>query len=182
MKTLLTLMCCLHVFLVFAQPTETANASCDAFANENTDTNEILQTGLNNSTAMKTEKTKDAIISKGKDVLFLLNPGFKDNRLQPEDQLYYCPYNAMLEGVLIYYPELKEHFEIVYVDFPRPRNKVIELLGEANQSLPSLVINKSNFDTSSLNVKYGNDKMFLMGSEEILKYFAQLHNIPLPHP
>lgn len=88
----------------------------------------------------------------------------------------------MLEGVIKYYPELKDHFEIVYIDFPRPRNKVIDLLGEENQSLPSLVINNNVMDLSSLNAKYSNDQLFLISAEDILKYFAQQHGIPLPHP
>ena len=73
-------------------------------------------------------------------ILFLLNPNFNDKRLTPLKQAYYCPHCAMIEGILHYYPELRDSVEIVYVDFPRPRNAIIELLGEENQGCPVLLI------------------------------------------
>ena len=65
-----------------------------------------------------------------KDHLFLLNPNFKDDNKGIKDQVYYCPFNAMLEGVLKYFPHLREELKITYVDFPRPRKQIIEILGE----------------------------------------------------
>ena len=117
-----------------------------------------------------------------KDRLFLLNPGFEDSRLEPVNQKYYCPFNAMLEGVLGYYPELREKLEITYIDFPRPRKQIVEILGEENQGLPLLIIERRNLDLSSLKVREYEGVLFLAGSDEIVKYFAMAFSIPLPHP
>jgi len=119
---------------------------------------------------------------KKKDHLFLLNPGFEDQRLQPENQKYYCPFNATMEGVLGYFPELREKMEIHYIDFPRPRKKIVEIVGEENQGLPLLVLENDPSGFQALKVKEYKGKFFLAGSEEILKYFALEHGIPLPHP
>ena len=116
------------------------------------------------------------------DRLFLLNPGFMDNRLQPEGQKYFCPFNAMLEGVLKYFPEVKKELEITYIDFPRPRKVIVDLLGEDNQSMPLLIIEKQNVDLSSLNVKEFQGNLFVVGSEEIVKYLSLAFHIPVPHP
>ena len=119
--------------------------------------------------------------SENKDRLFLLNPNFVDTNRQPEGQIYYCPFNAMLEGVLHYYPNLREELEITYINFPRPRTQIIELLGEGNQGMPLMIIERNDVDLSSLNVMQYEDKIFIMGSEAIAKYFSIAHGIPLPH-
>ena len=80
--------------------------------------------------------------------LFLLNPNFHDSRLTPPEQPYYCPHCAMVEGILQYYPGLREKMEVIYVDFPRPRNAIIELIGEENQGCPVLLISKAENETT----------------------------------
>ena len=116
------------------------------------------------------------------DKLFLLNPSFTDNRLEPKDQLYFCPFNAMLEGVLKYYPELKDELEIIYVNFERPRQPICELLGEEHQGTPLLIIENKDLDISTLNVKDYNGKSFIVGPSDIVNYFALAYKIPIPHP
>ena len=71
-----------------------------------------------------------------KDILFLLRHDFVDG----SEPLYYCPECSEVNGVLHYYPKLRHHLEVRYVDFARPRPEVIALLGEANQSCPVLVL------------------------------------------
>jgi len=133
------------------------------------------------STKIVETKMKNAD-NKKKDKLFLLNPGFEDSRLQPAGQKYFCPFNAQLEGVLKYFPELKEELEIIYIDFPRPRLKIVELLGDQNQNMPLLIIERNQVDISTLDVKEYQGSLFISGSDTILKYFVLAFKIPLPHP
>jgi len=116
------------------------------------------------------------------DRLFLLNPGFKDARFEPQNQLYYCPFNAMMEGILTYYPDLKQKIEIYHVDFSRPRKMIIEILGEENQGLPLLIIGRRDVDLSSIKTVNYQGNIFIRGTDDITKYLALAYQIPLPHP
>lgn len=135
-----------------------------------------------NTFSSQTNEKKPIRSSGKRDRLFLLNPNFTDSRLQPEGQHYFCPFNAMLEGILKYYPFLKDSLEITHVDFPRPRTSIVEIVGEENQGLPLMVIEKMDGDLSSISVKEFNDTFFIMGTEQILRYLAKTYGIPLPHP
>lgn len=109
-----------------------------------------------------------------KSKLFLLNPNFKDNKTDNEEKVYFCPHCAMIEGVLQYYPQLKKLIEIYYVDFKKPRQAIVDLIGEENQSCPVLIVdfeNKSNEETSYFN-RYEN-KLFVNSTELITKYFSE---------
>ena len=115
--------------------------------------------------------------------LFLLNPDFQDVRVDGTAQSYYCPHNAMIEGLLKYYPELKQKLEIIYIDFPRPRTKLVKLIGEENQGSPCLVISKDNSDT--VDTSYFNDTgeyLFINKKELITHYLADKYQIGKPHP
>ena len=70
------------------------------------------------------------------DRLYLLKPQFMDQGKGP----YFCPGCAQMLGLLEFYPELKQELEVRYLDFPRPRPELIDLLGEENQSCPVLVL------------------------------------------
>jgi hypothetical protein len=71
--------------------------------------------------------------------LFLIKPDFQDlNR--GDGKSYFCPDCAMIEGLLSFYPRLRSELEVNYVDFTRPRKVLVELVGEANQSCPVLVL------------------------------------------
>ena len=54
--------------------------------------------------------------------LFLLNPDWHDDQGGP----WFCPPGAYIEGVLAFYPQLREALEVVYLDPP----------GRARQSSP----------------------------------------------
>lgn len=115
--------------------------------------------------------------------LFLLNPDFQDERVDGTTQSYYCPHNAMIEGILTYYPELKTKLEIKYIDFPRPRKQLVELIGEEHQGSPCLVISKDNSDI--VDTSYFNDSgeyLFVNKKELIARYLADKHSIGKPHP
>ena len=52
-----------------------------------------------------------------RDRLYLLKPHFMDAGKGP----FFCPGCAQTVGLLEFYPALKEHLEVRYLDFPRPR-------------------------------------------------------------
>ena len=116
------------------------------------------------------------------DRLFLLNPGFKDLNLD-QNQRYYCPHCAMIEGILQYYPHLKEELDIDYVDFARPRTAVVELLGEENQGCPVLIIHPE--ENEGIDVSYFKSHgqlLFVNSAGLIAQYLAAKFGIALPHP
>ena len=92
--------------------------------------------------------------------LFLIKPNFQDTT-RGTGKKYFCPPCTLLEGVLSFYPELREKIEVNYVDFTRPRQTIIDLIGEENQSCPVLIlgdgtfINDPDFITDYLAKKYG---------------------------
>ena len=53
---------------------------------------------------------------------------------------FYCWHCALMEGVLASFPELTPDLEVRQIAFARPRRDVTRLIGEANQSLPVLVL------------------------------------------
>ena len=115
--------------------------------------------------------------------LFLLKPDFKDSNTDNEGKLYYCPQCALIAGIIKYYPQLETMLEINYVDFQRPRKAIIELIGEENQSCPTLIVENNqeeNVDLSYFNF-YG-DKLFINSTDLILKYLSAKFGIGNPHP
>ncbi len=113
-----------------------------------------------------------------RDHLYLLKPGFHDNA----EHLYYCPGCAETAGLLEFYPLLKQHLEVHYIDYPRPRSELVPLLGEENQSCPVLVIGVLPADLPpQLKVQHANGHAFVEGAREIGEYFAQVHGTGIPH-
>lgn len=97
--------------------------------------------------------------------LFLLKPDFQDiNR--NADVKYFCPPCALIEGVLSFYPQLRNQLEVTYVDFVRPRPAIIALIGEANQSCPVLVLE---------------DGSFLNETDDIIQHLTKNHQIGQAH-
>lgn len=109
------------------------------------------------------------------DRLFLLNPGWTDDQGGP----WYCPAGAVVEGVLAFYPQLRDDLEIGYLDHPRPRPPVIELVGEDHQSCPILVLDGA-FDWPDAQMA-PTGRRFLQ-DEAIIPYLAARYGIGLPHP
>ena len=116
------------------------------------------------------------------DKLFLLNPNFTDESIGKPDQLFFFPHNAMMEGILQYFPTLKDQLDITYLNFPRPRKPLIELLGEKHQGTPVLIIDRENVDLSNLNVQETNGRFFIHGTKSIVAHFSRVFGISIPHP
>ncbi|CTQ56270.1 hypothetical protein LP7551_04829 [Roseibium album] len=100
-----------------------------------------------------------------RDTLFLLAPGFEDPAYPGET--FYCWHCALMEGVLASFPNLASNLDVRRIAWPRPRQELVEVLGEENQSLPVLILTEGGF----INEK-----------DEILKALTKRHGFPLPHP
>ena len=64
--------------------------------------------------------------------LFMLYSWLEEDGQGP----YYCPDCGVIEGFFYYSPAIREEIEVINVDFPRPRNTIIELLGIEHQYSP----------------------------------------------
>jgi len=97
--------------------------------------------------------------------LFLLKPDFQD-KLRSNETKFFCPPCTLIEGLLSYYPFLREKLEVHYVDFVRPRPSIIELIGEENQSCPVIILN---------------DGTFINDPDKIMVYLAEQYGIGYAH-
>ena len=76
--------------------------------------------------------------------------------------------------------QVRDQITIERVPFPRPRNVVIAAIGEANQSLPVLVLPAG--ETSQNATGIANGHAFASGSNAILATLAERHGLPVIHP
>lgn len=113
-----------------------------------------------------------------KDKLFLITPGFPDPKYPGET--FICWTCTVIEGALALYPGLAERIDIERVDYARPRQRVIELIGADNQSLPVLVL----ADDAPAGLENGSyqGRRFAEGKDAILHVLAVRHGIPRVHP
>jgi len=112
--------------------------------------------------------------------LFLLKPDFKDPNLDRGERNYFCPHCAVIEGLLSYYPKLTEQMEVEYVEFQRPRQSIIDLIGEENQSCPVLVTDK--IENHKDLQKAGSGLFFINETEQIVAYLTANFGIGNRHP
>ncbi len=113
-----------------------------------------------------------------RDILFLLKESFADGAAVK----FYCPQCAEINGVLNYFPSLRHSLDIRYVDFPKPRQPIVELIGDAHQGCPVLVLaDKPGLDALEMMSGEVRGKFFVSGPREIAMYWAHLHGISRPH-
>jgi hypothetical protein len=113
-----------------------------------------------------------------KSVLFLLKPGFSDDTGGP----YFCPDCAAVEGFLKYAPEVERKLDIRRIDFPRPRNEIIELIGAANQGCPVLVLGGIEDLPADAGRHEETGIAFISGGKEICTYLGRAFGVVRPHP
>ncbi|WP_273727775.1 DUF3088 domain-containing protein [Brucella gallinifaecis] len=113
-----------------------------------------------------------------KDTLFLLTPGFEDPAYP--GQTFYCEHCALLEGVLASFPQLGQSLDVRRISWPRPRHDVIALVGEANQSLPLLILAKG--ERSLHQTGEYEDRAFISNKDAIMAVLSERHDFPNPHP
>ncbi len=113
-----------------------------------------------------------------RDILFLLKPGFSDPALPGQD--FYCWHCALMEGVLASFPHLGANLDVRRIAFPRPRDEVIALIGEASQSLPVLVL--ADDAPPGLAPDSPAGRRFVNTPMAILDVLHRRHGFPPPHP
>jgi len=113
-----------------------------------------------------------------RDRLFLLRPGFTDPAYP--GQVFYCWHCALMEGVLASFPDLAERLDVERIAWPRPRQAVVALVGEGNQSVPLLVLGEDGPDDAEAE-SHGNTR-FIAGKDRILAALSRRHGFPDPHP
>lgn len=113
-----------------------------------------------------------------RDILLLIQPDFVDP--QYPGRRFYCWHCALLEGVLASFPELRHHLDVERVAWPRPRARAVELVGEANQSLPLLVL--SGEPSGRLTTETYRGRHFIANKDAILDALFVRYGIAEPHP
>ena len=116
------------------------------------------------------------------DTLFLLTPGFTDSARDGEGKTYYCPSCAFLEGVLACCPALRTQLEIRYVAYPRPRREIVELVGDAHQGCPNLVLDPANhgFVDATKFLRSG-DRLHSTDTKVIVEYLTARYGAMVAH-
>jgi DUF3088 family protein len=113
-----------------------------------------------------------------KDRLYLLRPNFSDKGDGP----FFCAECALVEGMLSFYPNLRTHVDVTYVDFVRPRPAIVKELGPEHQSAPVLVLGQKPAKLpGTVQVKQSNGKSFIDNEYEICNYLAAAHALGRPH-
>ena len=112
-----------------------------------------------------------------RDTLFLLEPGFEDPNYPGER--FVCPHGIQIEGLLAGFPDLARQLDIERVSFARPRQRVVERLGEKNQSLPVLIFGD---DPAPADAERHEGTAFVTASKRILDLLAERHGFPRLHP
>jgi hypothetical protein len=113
-----------------------------------------------------------------RDKLFLLRPNFEDPAYP--GRRFYCWHCTLLEGVLASFPELALRLDVERVAWPRPRLAVVSSVGEANQSLPVLVLADGQTSIHQTGVHEG--RAFISEKDKILATLSERHGFPDPHP
>ncbi|AOK08016.1 hypothetical protein WK25_26690 [Burkholderia latens] len=109
-----------------------------------------------------------------KDTLFILRPGFFKDAEGP----YYCGDSVAVEGLLSFYPQLRDAVAVEYVDAPRPRRPIVALIGEDNQSAPVLVLGDGrapNDDTIA--IREHNGRRFIDSPYDIRRYLSSQYGV-----
>jgi hypothetical protein len=112
------------------------------------------------------------------DTLFLFRPGFLDR-----GERWFCPYSAQVTGMLSYFPALRAGLEVVELDFPRPRQPMIDLVGPDHQAAPLLVLapGAADVDVPRVTIGQANGRRFVEKTIEILRFLAATRGVPGPH-
>ncbi|HTO62249.1 MAG TPA: DUF3088 domain-containing protein [Bradyrhizobium sp.] len=113
-----------------------------------------------------------------RDTLFLLKPDFEDPAYP--GRRFYCWHCALIEGVLASFPKLADRIDVERIAWPRPRQAVIALIGEQNQSLPLLVLAPDANSVHQTGTQNG--RAFIADKDGILAALSERHGFPDPHP
>lgn len=111
------------------------------------------------------------------DRLFLLRPGFED-----QGRHWFCPFCAHVIGFLAYYPEVRTTLEVVELDFAKPRQPLVDLLGDEHQAPPMLILApNSPTDVADVDIAEARGHRFVPRTLHILRYLAATRGVAPPH-
>jgi hypothetical protein len=110
-----------------------------------------------------------------RDILFLLAPGFLDGSRRE-----YCPECAEIWGLLSYFPAIKATVDIRYQPILKPRNEIVQLLGEKNQNCPTLVLSETSPEFHHCGTQSHNGKRFIDNARDMGLYYAQRFGVAAP--
>lgn len=113
-----------------------------------------------------------------KAALFLLAPDFEDAKFP--GQRFFCRHSALVEGVPTSFPALLDRIDVRRIAFPRPRAEVIELVGEATQALPVLVLPAG--EPSAYASGEADCRKSVSGAERIIEALVERGLISPAHP
>lgn len=108
----------------------------------------------------------------------MLNPWIENSDQGP----FYCPDCGIVEGFFYYNPDIKDKIEIISVDFERPRQKVIDLLGQENQGCPVLVLDNESPPSLDIKKSMSTGRMFIDDPIAICEFLTDRFNGTGPHP
>jgi hypothetical protein len=106
--------------------------------------------------------------------LYLMKPNFMNAGLGP----FYCGDSVSVEGLLSFFPELREKIDISYVDFPRPRQTLVDAIGENQQSVPVLILKADAPDISEVDTRTANGHRFIDNEKGIREYLSIVCGLP----
>ncbi|MES2034468.1 MAG: DUF3088 domain-containing protein [Pseudomonadota bacterium] len=113
------------------------------------------------------------------DRLFLLPAGFEDPALDSGGKGWVCPACAMVEGFLGDFPQVRDALDVTYLDYPRPRQAIVDLIGEDHQGLPLLILAEPAEGDGVLTAR---GVAFISDEKAILRWLAARHGVAAPHP
>ncbi len=113
-----------------------------------------------------------------RDRLFLLKPNF-ENPAYPGER-FYCWHCALLEGVLASFPSLQSKIDVERIAWPKPRQALVDIVGEGNQSLPLLLLAADAPHELATGEFQG--QRFVDSMDALLTVLSRRHGIPRPHP
>ncbi|WP_175734794.1 DUF3088 domain-containing protein [Burkholderia ambifaria] len=109
-----------------------------------------------------------------KDTLFILRPGFFKDSEGP----FYCGDSVAVEGLLSFYPQLREAVAVEYVDAPRPRRSIVALIGADNQSAPVLVLGDGRTPKDdSVAIRKHDGRRFIDSPADIRRYLSSQYGV-----
>lgn len=110
--------------------------------------------------------------------LYLLDMGFSDKNYQ--DDTFFCPDCTMLEGILAKNPRLSNFIDVSYLPFDKPREELVDMCGEENQSLPALILPEGI--TSSYQTGVYKNTSYISDLSQIIAFLVDTYHIPKQHP
>ena len=90
----------------------------------------------------------------------------------------YCWHCALFEGVFDSFPALETGLNFIRMKWPKPMQKVIQLVGEEDQSLPVLLLADDVPEQSV--ARSINGRQFVAGKDDIFQALYSGYGIPVP--